>query len=78
MAIPTQIQLDRQTTTTLGWISRYECRTVEQMVAYIVQEYIKTYERERYQRIQLDQLKEIQHKAAVSNAGAVAPGSGRQ
>ena len=68
MAMPKieiDLDLDRETTRVLGFIAQYECRTVDNMVTYIVRQYIETYERKRLERLQAIR---IQVQAAARNA----------
>ena len=71
-----RLDLPRQTLGMLNSISMGECRNMEQMVTYIVKQYIATWEHDRDERRWREQLEEIQQQVAVSNAGAAAPGSG--
>ena len=61
-----EIDLGRTTIRELQFIARTECRTVEQMVEYIVRQYVETSERERYERLRLRRMQEQADAANVN------------
>ena len=63
--IEIDLDLDRTTTRDLAFIAGWECRTLDQMVTYIVRQYVQNYERDRYERLR--QIR-IQVQADAANA----------